>query len=411
MPEAPPPTGYLDIPPGFDFPAEKKQIELYRTESNVSAQRAHAWNILAGLTRPAPDGVHALFETWLLEEETFDPATTSLAARPALPRFKPPGQSVRVQTPIPKTLTNEALTFVLFNDAAYRHIRTNRLYQRAKLDELAKDGALDAKIPENRTIPPFPRDSVVVKTVWWPVAKNAVSAMPIWDAETNPPRPTGNGPPTWPRYVGIDPTHRSPGADKTRDIVFDGKIERRSHIVGLNRFHYITIDQPDTVAIVNGNKELSKLAQASFGRPLAVGDYAVLVGLHVTTKEIDDWVWATYWWHDRPDMGPYAADRIGSLTGVWRNFLMSASYDLNLPREKDGGPHTSFNPWLEGRFADGGHGGGVVSNCMNCHNRASTGVRSFLPIYRGDPDLTGDSAFAAGSVRTDFLWSIIRYAK
>ena len=81
-------------------------------------------------------------------------------------------------------------------------------------------------------------------------------------------------------------------------------------------------------------------------------------------------------------------------------------FDLSLPREKDGTPHVAFNPWLEARFRDGGHGGGVVSNCMNCHNRASFPDIAFLPIYRGDPDLQNDPAFAGGRLRTDFLWSV-----
>jgi len=80
---------------------------------------------------------------------------------------------------------------------------------------------------------------------------------------------------------------------------------------------------------------------------------------------------------------------------------MSASYDLNLPREADGSPHITFNPWLEAGFRQG-----LVSNCMNCHNRAAVPPVSFLPIHRGNPDLQGDAAYAAGKLRPDFLWSI-----
>jgi hypothetical protein len=135
------------------------------------------------------------------------------------------------------------------------------------------------------------------------------------------------------------------------------------------------------------------------------------VATHLTTKEIDDWVWATFWWHDRPDAGPFAADRPATVTGAWRNYLMSASYDVNLPREADNSPHITFNPWLEAPFPDGGHGGGVVSNCMNCHNRASHPVLGFRPIFRGNPDLNNDPTFAAGRLRADLLWSIPRQAQ
>jgi hypothetical protein len=115
-------------------------------------------------------------------------------------------------------------------------------------------------------------------------------------------------------------------------------------------------------------------------------------------------VWATFWWHDRPDAGEFAADRTANVTGVWRNYLMSASYDLNLPLAADGKAHITFNPWLEAGFPSG-----VVSNCMNCHHRAAAHPpqqpTSFLPIFRGNPD-PNDPAYAAGLLRTDYLWSI-----
>jgi hypothetical protein len=165
-----------------------------------------------------------------------------------------------------------------------------------------------------------------------------------------------------------------------------------------------------TAANAMANGRLSRFVRDVFGddRPLQEGDYVVFAGTHLTTKEIDDWVWGTFWWHDRPDAGPFAADRPDTVKGVWRNYLMSASYDLNLPLEPDGKPHIAFNPWLEAGFPSlpNGNGNGIVSNCMNCHNRASVPPPpSFLPIFRGNPD-PNDPAYAAGQLRTDFLWSI-----
>jgi hypothetical protein len=98
---------------------------------------------------------------------------------------------------------------------------------------------------------------------------------------------------------------------------------------------------------------------------------------------------------------------------------VSASYDLNLPRDPDDdGPHIAFNPWLEGVFTTGDPNncmnctkGGLVSNCMNCHNRAAIPPvnaphLNSSKIYRGDPELKIDPAYKPGSLRTDFLWSI-----
>jgi hypothetical protein len=404
-----PPAGYIDIPSGFDFPADKRLLEQYRSQPNIPAQRLHAWNVFAGMTQPTPDGKHAIFETWFTEDDTFDPGTSALAARTMMRRFQLPAQ-FRAPGAAAAALAiapgGAVLSWVFYNFAAYNHVRSNKLYQASVLAALAQNGAPDPKVPQNRTVPPFPAGAVVLKTVWWPVAKDRISAMPIWDADLNPALETGNPPPTWSRYVGVDPIRPAVPAGEIADIVYDGQTKRGSHIVGLKNFHFVELDA-DAVAGVNSDGLLSGIAQQSFGRRLEVGDYAVLVATHMTTKEIDDWVWATFWWHDKPADGQFASDRVGSVSGIWRNYLMSASYDLNLPTQKDGSPHATFNPWLEARFPDGGHGGGgIVSNCMNCHNRAGMPKTGFLPIYRGNPDLSGDPAYAPGRLRTDFLWSI-----
>jgi len=245
--------------------------------------------------------------------------------------------------------------------------------------------------------------------------------MPIWDPDANPANPTGNPREGWARFVGVDATRRVPSGE-TADITYAGQVKRGSHIVGLGNFHFIKLTA-EMAEGVNSNGLLAGVAQASFGRQVAADDYAVLAAIHITTKEIDDWVWATFWWHDRPNDGPFAQNRVGSLKGAWRNYLMDVTYDLNLPAEKDGSPKVAFDPWLEARFSDGGHGGGgTVSNCMNCHNRASWPERTdcpilpglgracYLPIYRGNPDFE-DTAYAPGRLRTDFLWSIPDRAK
>ena len=137
----------------------------------------------------------------------------------------------------------------------------------------------------------------------------------------------------------------------------------------------------------------------------------MLVSANLASKEIDDWVWATFWWHDRPDEGAFAADRPAALQGAWRNYLMQVAFDSTIPAAADGGPHACFDPWLEGRFPDGGHGAGAVSNCMTCHRRASYPAVDFLPVTRGEPDLAGDPAYAPGRLRTGMLWSIALHAR
>ncbi|MEJ0077574.1 MAG: hypothetical protein WDO17_19510 [Alphaproteobacteria bacterium] len=409
-----PPPGYFDIPAGFDFPADKQTLEQFRTSGNLSAQRAHVWNVFAGMTQSTPDGKFAIFETWFSEDETFTvgPQPQASGPRRVVRRFRLPKQfSPAPGAPVPQAAGTALFSFVLYNFPGYNHVRTNRFYLSSILDGLQETGNADPKITNDKVVPAFPAASVVLKTVWWPIAKDKVTPIPIWDPELNPPRKAGNDFPTWARVVAVDPTKPNVPPNSKATVFYLGKQFTDAHVVGLNAFHAVKLDA-QTIQLANA-AGLDTSAQQTLGRSLKVGDYLVLVATHLTTKETDDWVWATLWWHDRPDDGPFAADRPSNVTGPWRNYLMSASYDLNLPLESDGKPHVTFNPWLEARFADQdsagikSDGGGTVSNCMNCHNRASYPFDvNFKPIKRGNPDLQNDPAYAAGRLRPDFLWSL-----
>jgi hypothetical protein len=416
--QAAPPPGYFDIPAGFDFPANKQTLEQYRASGNLSAQRLHVWNVFAGMTQRTPDGKFAIFETWFSEDEAFQvgPQPQASGPRRVVRRFDQPNQ---LKGPPGGAVLQAAgtalLSEVLFNFPNYNHIRTQKLYLADALEQLRQTtGAPDPKVPNNRVIPSFPAESVSLKTVWWPVAKTGFTPMPVWDPELNPARSLGNPFTTWARVVAIDPSRPTIPAGEKRAIGFAGTNHPDANVVSIQSFHFVELDE-QTAARAMDNGRTRAAVRLVFGpdRPLQAGDYVVFAGTHLTTKEIDDWVWATFWWHDRPNDGLFAADRSDLVKGVWRNYLMSASYDLNLPRESDGMPHIAFNPWLEAGFPDGGAGTGIVSNCMNCHNRAAwqpnwpgQAGRVFLPIFRGEPNIANDPAYANGRLRTDFLWSV-----
>jgi hypothetical protein len=131
-----------------------------------------------------------------------------------------------------------------------------------------------------------------------------------------------------------------------------------------------------------------------------------LLALHYTTKEIPEWVWSTFWWHDRPDDGPYAMNRPPAVSGVWRHYLMSTAFSMEAPKEGDGKPHVTFNPWLEARFVNG-----TVSNCMTCHRQSVWPLPDhgneppFLPVTRGTIG-ANDPNYFKGNTKLDFLWSV-----
>lgn len=407
-----PPAGVFDIPQGFDFPANKQTLEQFRTTGNLSAQRKHVWNVFAGMTQPTPDNKFAIFETWFSEDETFatGAAPQAVGPRSVIKQFKEPQQFRSMPgQPSAQAAGSALLSEVLFNFANHNHIRAKKLNVKAELQSLIQTGAPDPHIANNTTVPPFPPEAISLKTVWWPVAKDKPTPLPVWDPGTDSTPPTGvHEYTTWKRVVVVDATRTNIPPNETKTIIFHGS-KPNSRVVGLDKFHYAKVDA-QTAANINANDRLQGFIQDVFSdtsvfgpnRTLQEGDYIVFTGTHLTTKEIDDWVWATFWWDDRPDQGPYAADRTDNVKGVWRNYLMSSSYDLNLPKESDGKPHISFNPWLEAHFPSG-----VLSNCMNCHQRAAIPPPpSFLPVHRGNPD-PSDPAYGPNKVRTDFLWSVV----
>jgi hypothetical protein len=414
-----PQPGYFDIPPGFDFPANKQTLDQFRTSGNIAAQRLHAWNVFGGMTQPTPDGTHVIFETWYSAKEAFQTGPTLQAnvPRQVIRTFDEPRQfRGKAGQPGLQAAGTGLFSEVMFNYANYHHIRTQRLYLQSTLNNLQNSGAPHPTIPNNRIIPAFPAESVSLKTIWWPVKKTGLTALPVWDPEFNPGSPADkpfqdwkpNPPESWKRAVLVDPVRTNIPEGETGTARFHGSTFANSKVVGIGSFHYFQLDERGAAAIM-ANPRTKQFIEGLFGpgSKVEAGDFVVFLGTHLTTKEIDDWVWVTYWWHDRPDVGQFAADRPASVKGVWRNYLMSVSYDLELPKESDGSPHVAFNPWLEAHFP----GGGIVSNCMNCHNRASwTGPPNFLPIFRGKPDNT-DPAYEAGQLRTDFLWSLPFEAK
>jgi hypothetical protein len=262
---------------------------------------------------------------------------------------------------------------------------------------------------DKRKIPDFPARAMSLKTIWWPAAGDRPTPLPTWDNDPANPASQGNPWNTWKRVVAVDMTRQQIPSGETMTIPFGGISRPGSLVVGRDRFYTVpvTADIIDSInqAIQDGDVGLMIDIQSAIGRDLMVGDFLLFLGFHITSKEIDDWTWSTLWWHDRPDDGPFAADRPPEVKGVWRNYLLTIADDQVTPPEPDGSPRVGFNPWLEARFQNG-----ILSNCMTCHHRASfppAPGTQFLPIRRGLPNPATDPALKPGRLQMDFLWSIL----
>jgi hypothetical protein len=369
-----------------------------RQTGNLTAQRRHVWNLIAELT--AANNHEPQFESWHGEGDLFSAYPSS---RRGIRGFSREGISD------PQTPDVPVLSYTLYNDVAYNHIVRFRLNQANALDNLRKTGVPDKVIVGDSDVPSFPSASIVLKTAWWPVAHDQITALPVWDPNSNPPDAHGNPYSTWQRVVAVVPDDISQSGGTT-SIEFAGDSFPEAHRVSLSSFQHFEVDAESARAMMM-DPETRKATLIALGRPLMAGDHLILVAANLAARELPDWIWATFWWHDQPQLGPFAKDRPPKLSEPWANYLMQTAFDETIPAAADGGPHVAFNPWLEGRFPDGGHGSGRVSNCMACHRRASYPAVSFLPITRGGPDIRHDVAFAPKRLRTNFLWSLAMHAK
>jgi hypothetical protein len=384
-------------------------LERLRKSGDLRLQRGHVWELMARLTQQVGER-EPLFETWYGESLVF--SKTSFSGSPGIRGFlreSSTGAASSQHGDAPQASDVPVVTYTLYNYAAYQHIRSHHLYLVSELDRLRITAAEDPVVIGDLAVPPFPAEAIVLKTVWWPVARTGLTAMPVWDPEHNPPRRGGNDYTGWQRIVAIDP---NPDAQATSSVrmEFVSRAFADVHRVDLKALYHVIVDQRMADHMMRDDTT-RRATWIALGRSLEAGDYLALVGANMAAREISDWVWASFWWHDRPNEGPFAAGRPDQLKGEWRNYLLQVAFDADRPAAHDGGPHICFNPWLEGRFPDGGHGAGAQSNCMACHRRASYPAVNFLPVTRGAPDLTQDPAYAAGRLRTSFLWSIAMHAR
>lgn len=351
------------------FPASQHALLRLRDRQDMAGMRAHGWAVLAAVTHANARG-DPQFAAWPTLLDTFGEG----GARPALGLRRI--EHFGTGEPVLQASGKGLLSLVRFNPPAFRHIRANRLYSRTTLDRI-NAGFGDGTPPARRRIAPFPRDAMAIKLVFAVVRQHGLTPISVWDGPPGDPA-AADPPSSWPREVPVDPEGAS--ADP--------------RAVPLARFYHLRLGAGDLDAARRADPDAR------------VGDWLVLVAMHVSTREIPDWVWLTFWWHDRADEGPFVTGRTAAVAGPWRSYLMDVTLSAETPRAPDGGPRIVFNPYLE-TFA-----GGRTSNCVSCHQGAvwtASGAPPFLPPTRGRrPD--GDPRFR-DATRLDFMWSIAEEAR
>jgi hypothetical protein len=412
--------GYHDIavpPAAGTYPASPEKLADMRNLEKTADLRSHAWALFAGVTASAgtnKDPVEPIWTTWFTQSEAFGKGCDELPEKRTSPRFEfqLPMEIVanfeargRSDANVKKAL-NDAVAFfsnpitalrsaVLFNKTACEHIFGNQLFDSNKLNRELDDFKKNDTPPEEMEIDQFPLGSIVVKSSWLRIDGGGATVClwrPVDTAASNECQPLGM------HELSVRPVDSSIPCT-------------------------IAANQPIPTSCFY-NIPVTRLNEAELSRSMTVqpGDVLILVGLHVITKEVGDWVWSTFWWQAGPDAQGNAIDHPMNLfRSPWTNYAMEVTLSMETPREKQsvtvtgsgkchsrGTPNAKicFNPYLEGNLTNGQY-----SNCMNCHKQAT--FPRIIPepagiVQRGY--LGSDAQCFADKTppvaRLDYLWTL-----
>ena len=450
--------------PGFKFPEDSNTINTWLANMDTTSITKHGWGIWAGLT--SKSGYQSsgedmyVFETWdspsdlqdslkhmkAVNDDTTNhrktlhrPNQFEHAANNALKIALSTGNTKAItvsKVKVPRcdspqnaigSYDSTLLVTVAYDIPAASHILGQTLYDSTTLKSM-----YDKKMTD---IPEFPDSSIAIKPTYQVIpASRLVNGLFPFRVYCGPNNcDSGYSQNQWPGLVYVNTTLASDNATGI-DMGKDGA--NPSNTYSLNSFIHYTLSKRDAEGINKANS----------GNPgaLAVhaGDIAIMVGMHVTTKEIKRWTWQTYWWTPDANNPPspssafIAGLRPKEITGAPAHYAMAIAYSFTWPNQPYSGGNDSgvsqiaFNPFLEAGFGWRGTNAtfykagkvvgktstvynrvGCQTGCMSCHALAT--FNPSLPLnhqnnnYIPDTyiDMVTDSNFR-GAIKLDFLWSI-----
>jgi len=390
------------MPAELGFPATTDQMRA--AKDDPEALRAHGWNLFRIVwENVAQSGFKPRWYTWCTDAEMFTPATSvDCTGAGAARDLKDEGRMQDLQfrfgndpdAQLP--LLPNVLSQVYISPALAKYISTLpasirppvQIPDRATYSDMAPGFfrvLLDRKVTE---LPSGASDEVAVKVAWAEVPcpnspNSPAPSLPAWDGSL----PTGSGmhltPTAFPKFY-IDPKSLA-----RKGCTPDPNVKVPSGQMAHTRddfFWFQQISNDWITGIPNVN-------------PLRQGDYLMLTGMHIITREQADWVWATYWLSTNSDRRQSEGKPANVQKGKGANFAMEISLDDQRP---------IFNPFLEGEQEGFEH-----ANCMRCHRAASvfrSSVNGKLICAVPKNDSPPDTHSTPLSVRTDFLWTLARRA-
>jgi hypothetical protein len=258
----------------------------------------------------------------------------------------------------------------------------------------------------DRKLENFPDTSVMLKPVYRRVSGTSVTILPYWAGPANSTTPSTPGPGTWTKKMAVVP----PGSEIKLDVV---KIRESGE------------DLPAVAVRDFYNIKLTKEEAAALNPPAKEGDYMLLVGMHVSSREIDNWTWQTFWWSFTKPAIPTTVK--GRVNTPFDHYQVAVGYTFMTGRggkgedNPDSLPSVCYNPYLEAGFGNDVFVRpgqlGIASNCMSCHRCAAWPATTSTQqkqnyiasglIDPGDPTVFPDgTTLFADKTKTDFSWGV-----
>ena len=424
------------IVPGFKFPEDSNVIYSWFSPYDSGKVYEHAWGIWAGLTAGTGQAYQGdsllVYQTWLGIGEIQSLIGSGLQAGLAgvkkrgrsplaIPNQFKDAISFRKRSLLKGNIdTNAGNAFgtnfwvaVSYDPTSANYAISNSIFRQSVLDKYAVPGGVG-------NIPAFPQSAINIKPVYF-VGHRKDSLIRV-DSWPGPPEtPQEYAPQNWNRYVYADVSNSQP----TGKILVPAHgpnptpAEIQAATCNLSDFIYYHID----AAMAHFLNEQQSAVQGDTAR---AGDLALLVAMHVTTKEISNWTWQTCYWAADPE-NPHspsskmaARQRPSQLQGAAAHYALSAAYVEVLPSQPlSGGTNKGvsamigYNPYLEAGFGpadlnypnkfNSSYVYGIQTNCMSCHTLATIDGQVG---YSADQYISNDDTVFKNRVRLDFAWSI-----
>ena len=425
--------------PGFPVPAAT--IDGWVSANDQTAIRQHGWALWQGITSITPGSQGwPVFDTWYTDAEVE-------AGRPSSPKsalFQATRATGRPthhfegfeqfhhakvvgKKSVPAKLVMGAapggLQVIGFNkfDADYANFVWNNNYNTAAGLWKVQDNWPVGTPPAQRTITPFVNTAISLKPVYQvvngPKHHGGLTVLPYWlgDLSSGPSNSNNPANPTFGTWNQCVVVYTTPTAPTSQIVQTCANGKPASGFVSVKEFFNfpLTADEAKSVCATQPDVQPCQVK---------AGDFAILVAMHMTTRENSNWTWQTFWWNYNQPF-PYGAPP-ATIPKPFKNYAMCSAYSMtnNPPNSLSGQNVLCYNPYLETGLP------GVVgtqSNCMSCHNTAAYGNNpnnppvtntafvqptpnypSFLNMsnYISPTDQYDADYYYACNTKTDFSW-------